>query len=133
VNNPFLSRALVAIALVAFVLPMVPSPARAGIISTASGVAPQAALERSANLVKIQAQLARVEVRRQLLKYGVQPAQAQERVAALTDEEIASLATHMDQAPAGADVGLFGLLGVIFIVLLILDYIGAVHIFTHRR
>jgi hypothetical protein len=133
VNNHFLSRTLVAVTLAAFMLSLAPYQARAGIISTADGIASRTALARSANLAKVQAQLARVEVQQQLTSYGVQPAQVQERVAALTDEEIASLAMRMDQAPAGADVGLFGLLGVVFIVLLVLDYVGAIHIFSHRR
>lgn len=36
-----------------------------------------------------------------MLQAGVEPAQAQARVAALTDAEVAALSTHFDQAPAG--------------------------------
>jgi hypothetical protein len=65
--------------------------------------------------------------------FGVTPAQVQTRVAALTDREVASLAKQIDQAPAGADGGVFAVIGIVFVVLLILDYTGAIHIFSHRR
>jgi hypothetical protein len=129
---PF-TRMLVVLTLVAFVAATVPVPARAGVISTASGIATPAALQRAADLRRILSHLQRADVQSQLQKYGVAPAQAQERIAALSDEEIASLAQRMDTAPVGADDGLFALLGIIFIVLLVLDYTGAVHIFSHRR
>jgi hypothetical protein len=128
-----LSRTLLSITLLAFVASTVPAPARAGIISTASSVAPATASDRSANLARIDAQLARADVQAQLQKFGVAPAQAQERLASLSDEEVASLAQRIDQAPAGGDLGLFAVLGVVFVVLLVLDYTGTIHIFSHRR
>ncbi len=128
-----LTRTLLAVTLLAFVTTTVPLPVRAGIISTANGIATSAAQLRSANLARIQTQLDRAEVQEQLLKYGVAPVQAQERVAALNDEEVASLAQRMEQAPAGGDGGLFALLGIVFVVLLVLDYTGAIHIFSHKR
>jgi hypothetical protein len=45
---------------------------------------------------------------------------------------VASLAQRIDQAPAGADGGIFVVIGVVFVVLLILDYVGLIHIFNHR-
>ena len=131
-NARFFSRSLISVTLMAFTLATVPVPARAGIISTASAVA-AASPERRANLARIQSQLQRADVQEQLVKFGVQPTQALERVAALSDGEIAGLADRMDKTPAGGDVGLFGLLGVIFVVLLVLDYTGTIHIFSHRR
>jgi TRAP-type C4-dicarboxylate transport system permease large subunit len=128
-----LSRTLLSVTLLAFVAATVPAPARAGIIGTASSVATAATLERSANLARIESQLARADVQAQLLKFGVAPSQAHERIAALTDEEVASLAQRIDQAPAGGDVGLFAVLGIVFVVLLVLDYTGTIHIFSHRR
>jgi len=46
--------------------------------------------------------LNRAEVASQLQAMGVDPAQAQERVAALTDDEARSLAGNLNSAPAGA-------------------------------
>jgi hypothetical protein len=132
-NFRYLSHSLLAVTLVAFVLSTVPAPARAGIISTADSIATPAALQRSADLAKIDALLARAEVQQQLSGFGLQPAQAQQRIAALSDAEVADLAHRIDQAPAGGDFGIIGLLGVVFIVLIVLDYIGAIHVFSHRR
>ena len=128
-----LSRTLLSVTLLAFVAATVPGPARAGMISTASSVATAATPDRNTNLAKIEAQLARADVQAQLQKFGVKPADAQQRIAALSDEEVASLAQRIDQAPAGGDVGLFAVLGIVFVVLLVMDYVGAIHIFSHRR
>jgi len=71
-------------------------------------------------------------VQRELSARGVSGDEARARVAALTDSEVAGLAGRIDQAPAGSDAGIFALIGVVFVVLLILDYVGAIHIFSHR-
>ncbi len=127
-------RTLVAVTMVAFVSSSIlPAVAQAGIISTASTFGFDTQEARSANLAKVQAQLARAEVQKSLAAYGVTPEQVQARVAALTDREIGSLAQRIDQAPAGADGGILAVIGIVFVVLLILDYIGVIHIFTHRR
>jgi hypothetical protein len=77
----------------------------------------------------------RDDVQTQLLARGVDPAQVQARVDSLTDEEIQTLATDMDQLPAGGD-SLIGALVFIFIVLLITDLLGLTNIFPfvkHNR
>jgi L-fucose isomerase-like protein len=45
----------------------------------------------------------RSEARAQLITHGVNPADAERRVAALTDEESAQLATAIDELPAGGN------------------------------
>ena len=62
---------------------------------------------------------------------GVNPADAKARVASLTDDEAAQLASKIDNLPAGGDgVGaLIGALLIIFIVLLITDILGVTHVF----
>ena len=72
--------------------------------------------------------LNRDDVQAQLLARGVDPAQVQARVDILTDEEMQTLATNMDQLPAGGD-SLIGALAFIFIVLLITDLLGLTNIF----
>jgi hypothetical protein len=125
---------LVAITLVAFVSStLLSAVAQAGIISTASGLDRAVADARNANVAKVETQLARAEVQSRLMGFGVTPEQVQARVAALSDREVADLAKRIDQAPAGADGGVFAVIGIVFVVLLILDYVGAIHIFTHRR
>jgi hypothetical protein len=79
--------------------------------------------------------LNRDDVQAQLLARGVDPAQVQARVDSLTDEEMQTLATNMDQLPAGGD-GLIGALVFIFIVLLVTDLLGLTNVFPfvkHNR
>ena len=72
--------------------------------------------------------LNRDDVQAQLLARGVDPAQVQARVDNLTDEEMQTLATNMDQLPAGGD-SFVGALVFIFLVLLITDLLGLTDIF----
>jgi hypothetical protein len=57
---------------------------------------------------------------------------ARARVAALTDEEAATLAGRIDQLPAGSS-DILGILLVVFIVLLITDILGLTKIFPFTR
>jgi hypothetical protein len=76
--------------------------------------------------------LNRDDVQAQLLARGVDPAQVQARVDSLTDEEMQTLATNMDQLPTGGD-GVVGALVLIFIILLITDLMGLTNIFPFVR
>ena len=58
----------------------------------------------------------RADVAGKLQALGVSPAQAQSRVDALTDAEIASLATRIQDLPAGADPTTIGILLVVALV-----------------
>jgi hypothetical protein len=81
---------------------------------------------------RLQAFLARTDVADVLEAWGVDPAEAEARVAALTDAEAASVASHLDRLPAagGSVVGpIIGALVFIFIVLLITDLLGLTDIF----
>ena len=78
--------------------------------------------------------LQREDIKRGLQARGVDPAQVQARVDALSDAQARELAGQLDQLPAGGD-GLEVLL-LVFILLLITDLAGITHIFTfthHRR
>jgi len=126
-------RSVVVLTLVAMVLAGVPSRAWAGLIPTATALAAESAPGRAANLALVQAQLARADVQRQLQAFGVDPADAAQRAAALTDTELAQLAQHMRQAPAGGDGGILALIGAVFLVLLLLDYLQVIHVFRSHR
>jgi hypothetical protein len=119
--------------LAAMVLAGVPSGAWAGMIPTATAIAAEQAPGRAANLALVQAQLARADVRQQLQAFGVDPADAAQRAAALTDTELAQLAQRMQQAPAGGDAGILALIGAVFLVLLLLDYLEVIHVFRSHR
>lgn len=71
--------------------------------------------------------MARDDVQQQLVARGVDPAAARQRVAALSDSELAELQQRMDQLPAGS--GALAVVGVVAIVLLVLDLAGVLHIF----
>jgi len=102
----------------------VPPPAAAAIVATDQAVS---LAQRGVYLDRVHATLARKDVREQLLAMGVDPGEVAARVNSLTDSELASLSQRMDQAPAGGDV--LAVVGIVFIVLLILDYVGVIHIF----
>ena len=72
--------------------------------------------------------LARNEVREQLVGHGVDPQQAQARVASMTDSEVVSMAGKIDELPAGGD-GL-ELVLIIFLVFIITDILGITDVFT---
>lgn len=99
--------------------------AQAGVITTQQYLS---AVDREAARARIDAVLAREEVRKRLELYGVDPVAADERIAALTDQELELLATELENLPAGGS--LLGVVGVVFIVLLILELVGVIDIFN---
>jgi hypothetical protein len=101
-----------------------PVVAEAGLISTFDAID---ATQRAANRERVDAALARVEVREKLSALGVDAAQLDARVAALTDAELATLADRIDTMPAGA--GAIEVIGIVFLVLLILEAVGVIDIF----
>lgn len=76
---------------------------------------------------EVQAKLAREEVRQAMVELGVDPVQAQLRVASLSDQELARLDGQLDSLPAGG--GALALIGAVFVVLLILELTGIIDIF----
>lgn len=85
--------------------------------------------ERAQLVSKIQRQLAHEEVRAQFLAHGVQPAEVDARIAALSYEELQLLAQQLDEQPAGGS--LLAVIGVVFVVLVILDLVGATNVFSN--
>jgi hypothetical protein len=89
-------------------------------------------LPAEADRAGIYSVLDREDVRTQLLTRGVSPDDVKARVAAMTDEEVAQLASQIENLPAGgADV--LGVLLTVFIVLLITDILGFTKIFPFTR
>jgi hypothetical protein len=77
--------------------------------------------DRVQAISRIEAQLARDEVRQALIRYGVDPDEARARVSALTDGEIAQIDRELAKLPAGGDAGWV----LLFIVLAVLVYLFA--------
>ena len=79
----------------------------------------------------IGAALDRPEVIAHLERLGVSRDDAHARVAALTDDEAATLASQIDSLPAGGDI--VGALVLIFVVLLVTDILGLTKVFPFTR
>ena len=78
-------------------------------------------------LARVNTVLARTEVRARLEQLGVDPVAAQERIAALTDEELQLLATDLENLPAGGS--LLAVVGIVAIVLLVLELLDVTDLF----
>lgn len=91
------------------------------------GTATQLAAEQGQQArTQLEQHLASQSVQQQLVALGVDPDRVRERVAALTDAEIESLNQQIDDLPKG---GVLGLIGAVFVVLLILEITGVIDIF----
>ncbi len=101
-----------------------PLPVHAGMLGTDAVI-------RSAERERIATFLDRAEVRKALEAQGASPADVKARVAALTDEEAAQLAAHVDSLPAGGDA--LGVILIVFLVLLLTDIMGFTKIFPFTR
>jgi hypothetical protein len=99
--------------------------ARAEMIGTATLLS---AADAARQQQRVESFLGRGDVQRQLVALGVEPAQAAERVAALTDAELQELAGRIESLPAGAGALEVALL--VVLILLILELAGAINIFT---
>lgn len=74
--------------------------------ATVAGIEHRAnSTDRANALARIDMQLGRTDVRDALVALGVDPAQATDRVAALTDAEVALLDRELAQLPAAGDGG----------------------------
>jgi hypothetical protein len=102
----------------------VAAPAQAAMVATDAAVV---GTERG----RIASLLDRADVRAQLQAYGVDAADVKMRVAAMTDEEAAQLATQLDSLPTGGSI--VGAIVLVFLVLLITDILGFTKIFPFTR
>jgi hypothetical protein len=126
-------RALVLPVALVFLAAVGPLPAaQAAMVSTDAVIAERgAAAEREA----VESFLARDDVRQQMRDLGVDPAEADARVAAMSDAEVRQLAGKLEEAKAGQSaVGAIIGAGVfIFVVLLITDLLCLTSVFDFTR
>ena len=115
-------NAVIALLVVNLVLPI---SLRADVVSTSQALALG---EEGEAWATVDAYLARQEVAAELAALGVDPELARLRAASLSGEELVSLAGRIEEAPAGGD-GFLAVLGIAFIVLLVLELVGAIDIF----
>lgn len=106
-------------------LSMVVTPAHAGVITTQQALSAEL---RAAKETHVRDSLARAEVRSAMERLGVDPADADARIASLSDAELMQLQGELDRLPAGGDA--LAVIGVVFVVLLILELVGVTNIFN---
>ena len=134
----FTTAALMASVMMATSLPL--GAAKAGMISTKHIIEPAEALDHHAFKAeesaapsareRIEAILAKAEVRDQMVALGVDPAEAEARIAAMTEQELVTVAGQLDQLPAGAGLGeILIILFIVFGVAVLLDALGIMNIF----
>jgi uncharacterized membrane protein (Fun14 family) len=99
-------------------------PATAGVVGTNEALA---AGRAEAARTTVDAVLARDDVRLKFVELGVDAAVIEGRLAALSDDEIQTLADRIGEAPAGGDA--LAVIGIVFIVLMILEFTGVIDIF----
>lgn len=121
----FLYRLLAIMLIVPVALLGVPQTATAATIGTQTVLALEA---HERQLDRVSAMLAQEEVREAMIQLGVDPDEAQERVRALSEQELSQVEQHLDSLPAGGNTILV-ILGIVFLVLLILELTGAIDIF----
>ncbi len=102
--------------------------AQAAPVSTSSLIAPQSVISSDAERQKLLSLIQRDDVAEQLSALGVDPVDAQSRVADMSAAEVADLSQQIESLPAGA--GAAGIIVLIFLVFIITDALGATNIFS---
>jgi hypothetical protein len=106
-------------------------PVRADVISTDMATAPAVAGAAAAARARLESLLARADVQAGLARYGVSTEQAAARVAAMSDQEVASLDGRLDKVTAGGDI--LGVAVFLFVLLLVTDILGLTKVFPFTR
>lgn len=99
-------------------------PASAGMVTTGEMLNQQQLEDDRAAMKRA---LERSDVKERLMELGVSPAEVDNRIDALTADELAQLQQEMDDMPAGA--GAVGLLAFVVLVFFITDVLGITDIF----
>ncbi len=99
--------------------------------AAAGPIGTQALLESeigAARTARLDVLLEREDIARQLAAFGVDPTEIRQRVAAMSDAEIAALERRIDARLVGGDA--LGVIGAVFLVLLILELVGVTDVFS---
>ncbi len=125
--HPF-KRLVASTLIVSTTLLGLPLAALAEIVTTGES---QATAVTAAQRNSVNSFFARADVRQALQQQGVTGDAALQRVAAMSDTEVAQLAGRIDQAPAGGEI--LSLVFTLFIVLLVTDILGFTKVFPFTR
>ena len=98
--------------------------ASAGVIGTEQALSISA---RASSITQVQALIMREDIQQALIDMGVNPEDASSRAASLGDHELAQLQGQLESLPAGGSA--LAIIGVVFLVLMILEFTGVIDIF----
>lgn len=124
-KNEFMGIAVTLVAL-AMLTTAVLQPVAAAVITTENAIELQ---ERRIRIDHINSVLARDSVQSTMVKLGVEPAVAMNRVASLTTSELQLLQQQLDELPVGSS-GVIEVVGIVAIVLIILELLNVTNIFN---
>lgn len=99
-------------------------PSFAGVVDTGYVVETEA---RQASLERMEAFLVREDVASRLVAHGVDSGVVLERIGSLSNDELLALEGQIEDQIAGGDA--LGVIGAVFLVLLILELVGVTDIF----
>jgi hypothetical protein len=116
---------LALLAVFAYLLSFMALPAaQADMIGTRAALDADARADRVAEVQRL---LSQDRVEEQMVALGVDSAAAKARVAGLNDAELTRLESELENLPAAGDA--LAVIGVVFLVLLILELVGAIDLF----
>jgi hypothetical protein len=121
-------RCLAVLAATLILFALVTSPLHASMVGTGEVLAAE---QGHVDRTLLMQTLSREDMRRQMERMGVSPEAAEERVARMTDAEVAALNERLAELPAGA--GVLEAVLIILLVLVILDVVGVTNIFSFVR
>lgn len=122
-HRTFTKRLLILIMSFSLLSASLPSISYAGMIGTQTLIEN---LNSNDSRVRVEEFIARENVREQIIALGADPAEVQDRLAALTAGELRLLEQEIDNMPAG---GILVVIGIVFVVLIILELTGTIDIF----
>lgn len=114
-----------ALVLAASMLGVSIAPAQAAMVGTAQVIAAE---QGSLNRAQLASILEREDMQRQLTAMGVDVQQAKDRVAGLTDAEVARINQQLGELPAGGN-GVLGFFLALIVILIVTDLVGWTDVF----
>lgn len=124
--NPVLKKIAVFVFVSVFFITSAYLPgARAAFIDTSVYLNQQ----ENGSRVQLKTLIEREDVKNQMILLGVNPDDAQKRLASLTDSEVRELQNRINDLPA-AGSGVFVVLGIVLVVFIVLELVGLTNIFT---
>ncbi len=117
-------KSIVAALIYMLILATSAQPATAAMIGTQEAITGG---ERLLLLDQIDRALAQASVQAQFEHLGIDSEEARLRIHALSDSELSALSDQLDTLPAGS--GALGLLGAVFLVLIVLELLGVTNVF----